>query len=175
LLFDNYSNFFSVLDDKQEIINYLTQKGKQDIMLIFLRQFGCTFCREMLQEVSENIAVINQKGLEPVFVHMSSDSFAKEMANVYRLQNCRFISDPEQIMYDAFNLKKVSTFHFLHPKNIYRLLHSAVVKGNLWGRVQGDGFQLPGIFIIKKNRIVSAFRHKLVSDKPDILNLAAAS
>ena len=163
-----------MLDDKQEIVNYLTNKGQKDVLLIFLRQFGCTFCKEMLNEVSHNLEKIKEAGLEVVFVHMSSDSFAKEMAKIYQLENTKFISDPEQVMYEAFNLKRVSTFHFLHPKNLYRLMHSAVVDGNLWGRVQGDGFQLPGIFVIKKNRIIKAFRHKLVSDKPDILSLAAS-
>lgn len=164
-----------MLDDKQEILNYLTNKGKNDILLIFLRQFGCTFCREMLQEVSENLNKINDLGLEPVFVHMSSEYFADQMADLYKLKSCRFISDPEQIMYDAFNLKRVSTLHFLHPLNIYRLLHSSFVRGNIWGRIQGDGFQMPGIFIIRKNKIIKSFRHKLVSDKPDIINLAQAS
>jgi hypothetical protein len=37
----------------------------------------------------------------------------------------------------------------------------------------GDGFQMPGVFVISKGEIKERFIHRLSSDRPDYLQLAS--
>ena len=40
------------------------------VLLIFLRHFGCSFCRQTLDDVSRIRGQIEARGIRPVFVHL---------------------------------------------------------------------------------------------------------
>ena len=48
-----------------------------------------------------------------------------------------------------------------------RGFQSAVVQQNGFARPIGDGFQMPGVFVIHEGEIQEAYVHKLSSDRPD--------
>ncbi|MDV7393380.1 hypothetical protein RZS08_18550, partial [Arthrospira platensis SPKY1] len=46
---------------------------QKPVLLVFLRHFGCTFCREALEDISQKRASIEANGTQIVFVHMSNE------------------------------------------------------------------------------------------------------
>ena len=63
---------------------------------------------------------------------------------------------------------------YLNRESIYRLLMSWL-DGNFSGLPAGDVQRMPGAFLLQNNLIKSAFRHRLVSDRPNYLELATAT
>ncbi len=51
----------------------------------------------------------------------------------------------------------------------------AMLGGNFIGKLQGDGFQMPGVFLIKDGEVIKSFIHKTAADRPDYLVLAACN
>ena len=41
------------------------------------------------------------------------------------------------------------------------------------GRPEGDGFQMPGAFLIDNGRMVHAYHHMTAADRPDYVRLAS--
>jgi hypothetical protein len=82
-------------------------------------------------------------------------------------------TDPEGKLYDAFGLTHAALRQYLNRESIYRML-MAWLEGNLVGLPAGDIQRMPGAFLIRGDQILKSFRHKLVSDRPDYLDLATA-
>src|SRR6266853_1106545 len=64
---------------------YRTESGRKllelldesPLLLIFLRHFGCSFCRQTLDDVSRIREHIEGRGVRPVFVHLGTPERAK--------------------------------------------------------------------------------------------------
>ena len=79
---------------------------RQPIMLIFLRHFGCTFCREALSELSHKRAALEARGSKLVFVHMADMETADRYFIRYNLEGVEHVCDPDCQYYTAFGLVK---------------------------------------------------------------------
>ncbi|MEO0340596.1 MAG: redoxin domain-containing protein, partial [Bacteroidota bacterium] len=73
----------------------------QPILLVFLRHFGCTFCREALADISKERDNIEKMGTKIVFVHMTNAALAERYFTRYEIENATHICDPEQNFYKA--------------------------------------------------------------------------
>ena len=148
----------------------LSESGK--VLLVFLRQFGCTFCRETLSELLALREEIENEDTEIVLVHQMNDEYAEQILNIYHLNDLHRISDPGLHLYDYFHLKRGTWSQVFGFKVWWRAIVAGIFKGHLIGKEQGDGWQMPGVFVIKDGEVVSKFIHKYASDRPDYLNLA---
>jgi hypothetical protein len=63
---------------------------------------------------------------------------------------------------------------YLNSESMLRML-GAWTRGHFVGFPAGDVQRMPGAFLLQKGEIRKAFRHKLVSDRPDYLALATPS
>ncbi|MEN0004842.1 MAG: SelL-related redox protein [Bacteroidota bacterium] len=144
---------------------------KQPVLLIFLRHFGCTFCREALADISKQKGHIEELGTKIVFVHMTDDVVADRYFNRYELENAIHISDPDCKFYAGFGLVKGSFTQLFGLQSWIRGFSAGVVNGHGVGPQLGDGFQMPGAFVIQNGEIKESFIHKLASDRPDYKNL----
>ncbi|MCO5230232.1 MAG: SelL-related redox protein [Chitinophagales bacterium] len=138
---------------------------KQPVMLIFLRHFGCTFCRETLHEVGANKEVIESQGVRIVLVHQLPVEEANQYFQKFDLANIDSVSDPELILYKGFHLKRGKITQIFGPKDLITL----ILKGKFfkWGISSfkdEDPFQMPGVFMVKDGKIVAQFVHSSVSD-----------
>ena len=70
-------------------------------------------------------------------------------------------------MYRQFGLVKGNFNQLFGFRSWIRGLDAGIIKGHGWGVQLGDGFQMPGVFTIFEGKVVSEFRHRFVSDKPD--------
>lgn len=142
------------------------------VMLVFLRHFGCVFCRESLSELSELRPRIEQHGTELIFVHMADKDVADDYFFRYRLPGVRHVSDPECLFYQAFGLTKGTLNQLFGLQTWRRGFQNVMSKGTEMGKHLGDSFQMPGIFVISRGEVANVFVHRFVSDRPDYLALS---
>jgi peroxiredoxin len=146
--------------------------AQNPILLVFLRHFGCTFCREAIDELSKRKQDIEAKGLKIVFVHMAEADIAQSYFVEYHFPDAEHISDPFCIYYKEFGLVKGTMNQLFGLKNWAGVVNTGIIKGYGWGREIGDGFQMPGVFVIANRRIINSYIHKYVSDHPDYVRMA---
>ena len=145
------------------------------VLLIFLRHFGCSFCRQTLDDVSRIRTQIEGQGVRPVFVHLGSPERAKPYFDYYHLSDIERVSDPEASLYarPVFALPRKNVFsHFLVPAVWAGWLKGAMRKHGI-GMIKEDADQMPGIFFLRQRAIVRAFRYKTIADEPNYLKLIA--
>ncbi len=155
----------NVFTNTHESLEKLSFDGP--VMLVFLRHFGCIFCREALDDISEKKEFLNQKNVTPVFVHMSSFEIAEKFFEDYRLSGVKHISDPSCQLYAHFGLTK-GNFGQLFGLSTWMRGFELRKKGMKYSVDQiGDSFQMPGIFMLKEGEVIDSYIHKTISDKPD--------
>ena len=59
----------------------LSYSYKKPVMLIFLRHFGCVFCKEAMTDLSKIKEEIKQKNFRLAFVHMAENEIAQKYTN----------------------------------------------------------------------------------------------
>ncbi len=161
--------FWETLSDFriQDGTDLLELTHNQPVLLIFLRHLGCTFCRETLADVASRQTNLREKGIQPVFVHMAQESEdIHRLFSKYGLEDCPRISDRQKVLYETFGLKRGTLRQVLGPKVMWRGFMAAILRGHGFGLPEGDPFQLPGVFLVHRGRILKDFRHELSSDVP---------
>jgi hypothetical protein len=143
------------------------------VLLIFLRHFGCAFCRQSLDQVSQIRDQIAAKGARPVFVHLGTPERAKPFFDYYKLDDVERVSNPEGSLYQH------PVFHLSHSPVYMQFFTPAVWKGWLsgalkkygLGAIHEDATQMPGVFFLKERKIANVFHYKTIADEPDYLKL----
>lgn len=153
-----------LMTNKGESVADLSRQGS--VMLVFLRHFGCTFCRESLVELSKLKREFDESAVKLVFVHMSEESYAREVLRIYELDDVSHISDPGQNMYRQYGLQRGKWWQLVGLRVALRGFAAGLLKGHLPGKVVADPYQMPGVFMLKKNKVVSQFVHRYASDRP---------
>ncbi len=69
------------------------------VLLLFLRHFGCSFCRETLDRVSQIRGKLEAKGVRPVFVHLGTPERAKPYFDYYNMSHVERVSNPDASLY----------------------------------------------------------------------------
>ncbi len=157
--------------NKDISLQELSEHGK--VMLVFLRHFGCTFCREAMADLNERRAEIEEHDTTIVLVHQVGESYARQILEIYNLDDLHRISDPNLELYNAFELERGSWRQMFGLRVWLRGFVAGILKGHLVGPEQGDGWQMPGVFVVYKNKIIKKFKHQYASDRPDYVQLAA--
>ncbi|MEO0469413.1 MAG: peroxiredoxin-like family protein [Bacteroidota bacterium] len=166
--------------DSAFLAKWRTQSGKdlqslsmqQPTMVVFLRHFGCTFCREALADLAEERTAIEAQGTNIVAVHMSLPERADAFFAKYDLTDLERISDPSQALYQHFSLQRGKLGQLFGWKSWARGFVAGILNGHLVGKEEGDGFQMPGVFLLEKGKITRAFLHESAADRPDYVDLA---
>jgi hypothetical protein len=148
--FDDLVNL--VRTSKNATLSELSNDKK--VMLIFVRHFGCTFCRETVFEMAKIDKVIKDKKYEPVFVHMSDQSFGDEFFSRYYDHPIHHISDPGRMLYKSLNLCRGTFSQVFGPMTWLRSITAGIFKGHGVGEFEGDILQLGGVFILDKGQVI---------------------
>jgi peroxiredoxin len=162
---------------------YRTESGRtllglldeSPLLLIFLRHFGCSFCRQTLDDVSRIREQIEARGIRPVFVHLGTPERAKPYFDYYHLSDVERVSDPEASLYasSVFQIPRKNVFtQFLVPAVWKAWLLGAVSKHGI-GMIKEDADQMPAVFYLRERAIVQEYRYKTIADRPDYLKLIA--
>jgi Peroxiredoxin len=144
---------------------------KQPVMLVFLRFFGCSFCREAISDIAKRQKKFREKGFRVVFVHMAPDpETAEKFFKKYKLSPVDHISDPEKRFYQAFGLGRGTPQQLFGLMNWIRGFQASVIEGHgaeLETSELGDGFQMPGVFVLHKGETLRSYIHRYAHDRPD--------
>ncbi|MEO1652039.1 MAG: SelL-related redox protein, partial [Bacteroidota bacterium] len=158
-------------DQEEQSLSDLNQQ--QALVLVFLRHFGCTFCRESLENFQKKKEAFTKKNLKLVFVHMAEEAQAQPYFERYQLEKESRVSDPSCDLYRAFSLGRARFGQVFGLKSWWRGFWVGVVQGKGVGKLVGDGFRMPGYFIIFKDEIIFSQIPKKAADRPDYEQLAA--
>lgn len=143
----------------------------QPVMLVFLRFFGCSFCREAISDISQRRKKFENAGVRVVFVHMAPNAgTAEKFFKKYKLFPIDHIADPEKDFYRAFGLLRGTPRQTFGLMSWIRGFEAVVLEGHGRsnpGEELGDGFQMPGVFVVHRGTIKSQFIHKYPYDRPD--------
>jgi peroxiredoxin len=145
--------------------------NQKPTLLVFLRHFGCTFCREALSDLSKKRTKFLENGFELVLVHMSDLETSQKYFFKYNLSGVIHISDPECKFYAVFGLVKGTFQQLFGWSSWIRGFQSTVLEGHGIGPLIGDGFQMPGVFVLKNGEVARSFVHEVASDRPDYESL----
>ncbi len=145
----------------------LTFKGP--VMLVFLRHFGCIFCKESLHDIALRRETIEKSGIKIVFVHMADDSTAIEYFQGFKLDGATYVCDPTQQFYRAFGLQRGS---FTQLYGLQTWIRGYKVKQELGYELEmakrlGDSTQMPGVFVLQNGLVRDKFIHRIASERPD--------
>ncbi len=145
-------------------ISVLHRSRQQPVMMIFLRHMGCTFCLQTLQDLQRDLPILKDRGIEPVVVHMSDDEEARQVMLKYSLEMVPRVQDQTQSLYRAFELPRGGFWQLFGPRNWIEGI-KATLRGNIVSGLKGDGFQMPGIFIIKDGQVIHTHRHRTAGER----------
>ncbi len=143
-------------------------------LLVFLRHWGCSFCRETLSDLARLQPALGARGIGLVFVHMGTPERAKPYFEYYDLSAVERISDPEQRLYrdPRFALASRSVFKVFFDLGAIRGFFGGVVLRhgiNLLHREDAD--QMPGVFLLHGEKILRSYKYRSIADKPDFLGM----
>jgi hypothetical protein len=145
------------------------------VLLLFLRHFGCSFCRQAISDVADLKGELDSRGVRPVFVHLGTPERAKPFFDYYGIGNVERVSDPEAKVYQLplFALPRIHPALTLFQHSVWKgWLKGALFKHGI-GAIKEDGHQMQGIFFLKGSKIVRQFRYKTIADEPNYLKLVA--
>jgi len=146
---------------------------KSPVLLLFLRHFGCSFCRETLDRVSQVRETLEARGVRAVFVHLATPERAKPYFDYYNLGDVERVANPDATLYrhPAFALGRTSPFsHFFQPAVVKAWIMGAVRSYGI-GLIREDGHQMPGAFFLRDGKVVNFFRYRTIADRPDYVRL----
>lgn len=143
-------------------------------LVVLLRSFGCTFCREAMSDIAAIKPAIEREGANVAFVHGASTEDAAPWFAKYGLADVTNVSDPSLALYKAFGLGRTSATALIDPV--------VWARGAVCSLSHGFGVQtaelmrqLPGVFVVHDGRILAQYRHRSPADRPDYLALVRAA
>lgn len=133
-------------------------------LLVFLRHFGCMFCRETIADLRS--ATEADPGYPTVlFFFQGGPTEGRAFMRRYWPQ-ARAVADPQLEFYDWFDVRRASLLEALGP-SVLRARSRAAAKGHENGPREGDIWRMPGLFAVDGARIVWSHRPRHAADHPD--------
>ena len=152
-------------------INELSEGRK--LLIVFLRHSGCLFCREALADLRDCRDAIESAGAAIAVVHMSDNEDSADLFAAYDMQGVDRISDTDCKLYRSYELHRGSFVELFGLRNWW-VGFKALVGGHGIGKVQGDGFQMPGAFVVRDGKIIKSYRHDGSGDRPEYLDFVTS-
>jgi len=170
LNFNQKAPDLTVMDTAGNPVQLSSLWQERPLLLAFTRHFGCTQCKEMLDELVQgkerieaaglNIAVITQG--KPNSTAIFADTFAPGLT---------LLSDPDRKAYAAYGLERGNLLQtFLHPK-VWAAISRAGKKGyKVETPPEGqDAMQMSGTFIISTEGIIALpYYYDHIADHPPL-------
>lgn len=144
---------------------------EKPLLLAFTRHFGCTQCKEMLDELVAGREKIAAAGLNMLIVTQGTPETTAEFAAQFA-PGLTCLSDPERKAYQAYGLDRGGLFQtFLNPRVWAAISRSGRTKGY---KVEPpppgqDAMQMSGTFIISRGgKVVLPYYYDHIADHPPL-------
>jgi hypothetical protein len=133
-------------------------------LLVFLRHFGCIFCREVLADLRK-VAEADPSYPHVLFFFQGSGTEGRAFLRRY-WPEARAISDPDLSFYEHFGVRRAGFFEALGP-SVLLAQRRARAKGHKNGPRSGDIWRMPGVFAVEKERVLWSHEPRHAADHPD--------
>jgi len=144
------------------------QLAAEGTLLVFLRHFGCIFCRETVSEL--RLAAEKDSSYPKVlFFFQGSPTEGRVFMRRY-WPNAAAVADAEKRFYEAFGLERGSLRQMFAPA-VWSARRHARERGHASGPRAGDIWMMPGIFLERGGRIVWSHEYRHAADHPDFARL----
>ncbi|MEJ7900838.1 MAG: peroxiredoxin-like family protein [Thermomicrobiales bacterium] len=142
------------------------------LAIVFLRHYGCPFCKEHAREIDSRSSELRSAGVSIAFIGCGSSDEARAFRDELRLNNPVF-NDPDRKAYEAYGIGVASAGAVLNPRVMAGGVRAAA-KGFLPRRSSGNPLQLQGQFLVGRDGIIhSVSRPAVMSDIPPASDLLA--
>ena len=143
---------------------------------IFLRQFGCLFCHELVQNVLDSLPALLEHGVQAVIVGNGSVEQARRFYEAKRLPRAgvSVVTDSARETYKAAEFERgfVKTFLNAGSRHAFARARAAGHKITGWF---GDLTQLGGVLVVlSPARPLFFFKSRHAGDHPDLVDMRAA-
>jgi hypothetical protein len=138
-----------------------------NVIVVFVRHSGCTFCRQWLSQISDLAPVWAQSGHSLVIVTQSTFELGTALAAEYGLSGASIISDPDRRLYAALAFERATLRSFFRLSLWTSGFREAIVNRHGVGSLDGDGFQLGGYVILKRGQITDRWIAHNFEDQPN--------
>jgi peroxiredoxin len=170
LNFEQTAPDLTLVDFKGKSVRLSSLWSKKPLLLAFTRHFGCTQCKEMLNELVAGQEKIRAAGLDIAIIMQgtveSTAEFAREFAaGLYCL------ADPERAAYRAYGLDRGTLFQTFLNLKVYRAIARSRRKGYaVEVPPEGqDAMQMSGAFIIsREGRVLLPYYYDNIADHPSL-------
>ena len=125
-----------------------------------------------IAEISKKRSEIAATGTQLAFIHMGSEEQAQKFFSKFALNGEPRVSDPERRLYQTFSLRRATLTQLFGLKVWKREFRDRIMLTYGVGKVIGDSFQLPGVFLVHHSEVLKAFRHESVADEVDYVAMA---
>lgn len=170
LNFNDSAPDLAVLDTKGRQVMLSSLWARRPLVLAFTRHFGCTQCKEMLEELVNGRQQIKKAGLDIAVITQGTPEesalFAKKFA-----PGLKVLSDPERAAYRAYGLERGTIFQTFLNLRVWQAVSNSRRKGyDVEEPPEGqDAMQMSGTFIINpEGRILLPFYYDHIADHPPL-------
>jgi hypothetical protein len=140
------------------------QLGGGVSLLVFLRHFGCIFCRETIADLRE-AAEADPDFPHVLFFFQGTATEGRAFLRRY-WPGARAVADPDLAFYDRFGVPRAGFLEALGP-SVLRARNRARAKGHTNGARSGDIWRMPGVFAVDGARILWSHEARHAADHPD--------
>ena len=125
-----------------------------------------------IAEIRKKRSEIAATGTQLAFIHMGNEEQAQKFFSKFALNGEPRVSDPKRSLYQTFSLRRGTLTQLFGLKVWKREFRDRIMLTYGVGKVIGDSFQLPGVFLVHHSEVLKAFRHESVADEVDYLAMA---
>ncbi|MEZ4215499.1 MAG: SelL-related redox protein [Myxococcota bacterium] len=146
------------------------QLGDAPTLLVFLRHFGCMFCRETLADLR---GASQADARFPRVLLFFQGTLTEGRALLRRYwPDVPAIADPALELYDAFGVERGSWAQMLGPP-VWPASVRARAKGHRNAERSGDIWRMPGMFLCRGSEVAWTHAYRSAGDAPDYAAIAA--
>lgn len=138
--------------------------GDEPTLLVFLRHFGCIFCREVISDARR--AAEGDAGFpRVVFFYRGS---AEEGVAFFAAHwpGAAAVADSDGRLYAGFGLEHGAFNELLGPA-VWVCGLRAMLKGHWVGKANGDPLLMPGVLLVQGPRVLYRHEFRHAGDHPD--------
>ncbi len=143
------------------------QLSDRPTLVVFLRFFGCMFCRETISDLRQ-LSEADEPFPDVLFVSEAGATEARAFVRRYWPQ-ARVVSDPKGLIYAAFGVGR-SVLKTFSP-GVFAARRRAVAKGHESGGLDGNAFRMPGVFLVRRREILWSHKFRHAADHPDFARI----
>ena len=170
LNFNRSAPDLTLLNTSAEPVQLSSLWAQRPLLLAFTRHFGCTQCKEMLDELVGGRERIQPAGLNIAVITQGTPQTTADFARQFA-PGLVCLADPERKAYEAYGLERGNLFQTFLNLEVWAAISKSIKKGYKVETPPAgqDAMQMSGTFIIStQGRIELPYYYDHIADHPPL-------